>query len=84
MLVCYDGAELFPHILFSSNRKNTGDQKTTLKKKHWFLVANELITRKQAEKEGFTPEFISKHFEIVQIPKNKVYWFFGARFESKN
>ena len=65
-------------------KKEADSIRIELPKKHWFLVENELITRKQAEKEGFTPEFISKHFEIVQIPKNKVYWFFGARFESKN
>lgn len=47
-----------------------------------FLVANELYTEKELVKKhiifcmGVTPNM----FDRVEIPKNKVYWFFGARF----
>ena len=28
-------------------------------------------------------ELMNELFEVVEIPKNKIYWFFGFRFESK-
>lgn len=41
------------------------------------LVSNELYTPKEFEKLAMCPAW----FDIVEIPKNKIYWFFGARFE---
>lgn len=49
-----------------------------------FLIAKELYTPKEWEK------IIKSHVfgcdpadcvEVVEVPKNKIYWFFGARFE---
>ena len=42
-----------------------------------FLVGNELLTIKEREKINL-PDFM---FERVNVPKNKTYWFFGARLE---
>lgn len=39
-------------------------------------VANELYTETEAIKLKLNKAFL----EVVEIPKNKVYWFFGARF----
>lgn len=50
------------------------------------LIANELYTIKEYQKLvdtrffGFAPY---SAVELVEIPKNRVYWFFGARFECK-
>lgn len=41
-----------------------------------FLIANELYTAKEREKLN-----ISDHvFELLEVPKRAIYWFFGARF----
>ena len=48
------------------------------------LIARELYTVKEWEKIvknhvfGYNP---ADCVEVVEIPKNKTYWFFGARFE---
>ena len=44
-----------------------------------FLIKNELYTEKELEKYGMTETW----FIPVDIPKSRVYWFFGARFEMK-
>ena len=44
-----------------------------------FLIKNELYTAKELEKYGMTEtEFIP-----VDIPKSRIFWNFGARFEMK-
>ena len=43
-----------------------------------FLVANELYT--PAEIRTISDLDIDKVFEIVEISRKKIYWFFGARF----
>ena len=40
------------------------------------LIANELYTPKEYEKLMKCPTW----FELVEIPKNEIYFFFGARF----
>lgn len=40
------------------------------------LVANELYTPTEYKKLANNPYC----FEVVEVPKNKIYWFFGARF----
>ena len=46
------------------------------------LVANQLYTEKELEKRRvlFCRRVRFDMFERVEVPKNKVYWFFGARF----
>lgn len=44
-----------------------------------FYIANELYTEKEAARKYLNPAFM----ELVEIPKNKIYWCFGARFENK-
>ena len=44
-----------------------------------FLIKNELYTAKELKKYGMT----EAGFIPVDIPKSRVYWFFGARFEMK-
>lgn len=41
------------------------------------LIGNELFTEKEFNK---LPFVYAAAFERVDIPKNKTYWFFGARF----
>lgn len=43
------------------------------------LVANELLTAVEMNKIGVRPECVVP----VEIPKSKIYRFFGARFEQK-
>ena len=43
------------------------------------LIAGELLTKKQCEKEGINPD----RLEQVKLGPKKTYWFFGARFEIK-
>lgn len=50
-------------------------------KRRWFLVANELITQKEAKKEGIEL-LLSKYSSEVNINKMKTHWFFGCRFEN--
>ena len=40
-------------------------------------VANELYTLKEVEKQDLNTAYLKK----IEVPKNKVYWFFGVRFE---
>ena len=47
--------------------------------KRSILVANELITVKEANKQGLT-QSLSKHANLVEINKNNTYFFFGCRF----
>lgn len=47
------------------------------------LIANELYTQKELNKLGLFLEQ-SKYFKPINISKNKTYWLFGARFESKS
>ena len=51
------------------------------------LVAYELYTETEIKKminKGLRNySFIHDIFEVVEIPKSKIYWLFGARFESK-
>jgi hypothetical protein len=43
-----------------------------------FYIANELYTANELKRRG---DIINpNYFEIVEIPKTKIYWFFGARF----
>lgn len=39
-------------------------------------IANELYTKKEAEQQKLNLGYM----EAIEIPKNKTYWFFGARF----
>lgn len=47
------------------------------------FVANELYTAGELDKFYLTLEEEIKMFEVVIIPKNKVYWCFGCRFAMK-
>lgn len=59
------------------------NHKYTIKRKpDGIYVANELYTPGELEKFYLTPAQ-ENWFEQVVIPKNKVYWFFGCRFEMK-
>lgn len=42
------------------------------------LIANELYTHKEYSKLSICPDWV----ELVEVSKKKIYWFFGARFES--
>ena len=48
------------------------------------LIANELYTEKELNKTNilFCRGIRFDMFEAVKIPKNKVYWLFGARFQA--
>lgn len=51
------------------------------KKNHYILVENELYTSKEFEKlKSIYTDIQENDFTIVNIPKNKTYYFFGARF----
>lgn len=41
-----------------------------------FLIKNELYTEKECKRYGITLDGL----ERIEIPKSKIYWFFGARF----
>lgn len=43
------------------------------------IIGNELYTPKEFEKLAMCPAW----FDIVEIPKSRIYFFFGARFEFK-
>lgn len=49
------------------------------------LIANELYTEKELVKHNIllSRGVKSEFFDMVEIPKTKIYWFFGARFENK-
>ncbi len=49
-----------------------------------YLFANELYTETELKRklnlcEQFTPNFIKRNFDIVNIPKNNTFIFFGVR-----
>lgn len=50
-----------------------------MKKNGDIYISNELYTEKEAQKQNLNFNFL----ELVEISKNKVYFSFGARFESK-
>lgn len=61
--------------------------KANIRFKNNTLVANELYTAneiKQALLRGESIEFIAKNFEKKAISTKKVFWLFGARFETTN
>lgn len=67
--------------------KPDGDQ-FVIDKKFNILVKDELFTQKEYEKiryiflkMGKGNAILKRKFEFVEIPKNKTYFFFGARFE---
>ena len=60
--------------------KPESDQNRISNKSTDFLVQNELFTLTQITKMGLSLSFIEKHFTEIQIPKNKTYYSFGARF----
>lgn len=47
------------------------------------FVANELYTAGELDKFYITLEQEHNIFEVVEIPKNKIYWNFGCRFAIK-
>lgn len=54
-----------------------------------FLVANELYTKVEVEKLRKKYEHLNRKaynfdsiFDVVEISKHKIYWFFGTRFAS--
>lgn len=59
------------------------DQKhTSYKNGKWngyFHIANELLTAKEIELHRYKKEYCIP----VEVPKNNVYWLFGARFERR-
>ena len=68
----YDQKQRIKNHKYSIKRKPDG-----------IYVANELYTAGELEKFYLTLEEENKCFERVNIPKNKVYWFFGCRFAMK-
>ena len=56
--------------------KKEADQKR--RKDGSIYIADELYTGKEAARQHLNSAFM----EPVEIPKNKIFWFFGARFES--
>jgi hypothetical protein len=66
--------------------KPDGDQ-FVIDKKFNILVKDELFTQKEYEKirynflkMGKGNAILKSKFELIEIPKNKTYFFFGARF----
>lgn len=47
------------------------------------FVANELYTAGELNKFEIPAEKFFDIFEVVEIPKTRVHWFFGCRFEDK-
>ena len=45
------------------------------------LIRNELLTAK--ERNSKVRYLDDSHFQIIEIPKSKVFWSFGARFEKQ-
>lgn len=44
-------------------------------------IANELYTEKELKKLVNSGVYINlKYFDVIEISKNKTYWFFGSRF----
>lgn len=45
------------------------------------IIKNELLTTKERNsKVRYLPE---SYFQIIEIPKSRVFWSFGARFEKR-
>lgn len=75
--------------------KNQNDLQVTNPKTNWIFVNEELYTEREFEKLNvpevlnFFNSKISRHdsikrsdlFELVEVPKNKTYFFFGCRFD---
>lgn len=58
------------------------DNKMKLNKRDEYAgiyIANELYTEKEAARQNLNMTFM----ELVEVSKNKTYWFFGARFENE-
>ena len=47
------------------------------------FMVNELYTSTELNKFEIPCEKFFDMFEAVSVPKNKIYWFFGCRFEMK-
>ena len=45
------------------------------------IIKNELLTAK--ERNSRVRYLSDSYFEIIEIPKTKVFWSFGARFEKR-
>ena len=58
--------------------KKEYDNKVKSIKGYDIYIANELYTEKEAEKQKINKNYC----ELVEIPKNKTSFFFGARFAS--
>lgn len=58
--------------------KKEADQKRNAKIN--LYVADELFTEKEVKKYSLNENYL----EVVEVPKNKTYWFFGARFANAN
>ena len=41
-----------------------------------FYIQNELYTETEIKKQNLN----TRYMEIIEIPKNKTYWFFGCRY----
>jgi len=54
--------------------KKEADQKRNAKIN--LYIKDELFTEKEVEKYSLNKNFL----EVVEVKKNKTYWFFGARF----
>ena len=46
----------------------------------WQLIAGELWTATELKRHHLNPSMLVE----VKVPKNRVYWLFGARWEDKN
>ena len=62
----------------NKHTKYTYDKHNRPKWNGYFHIANELLTETEIKKHNYIKEYC----EVVEIPKTKIYWFFGARFES--
>lgn len=62
-------------------RRIRNSRYTNKRKVDGVFVANELYTAGELDKFYIPFDKIYDIFEHVIIPKNKVYWFFGCRFE---
>ena len=51
-------------------------------RKSWYLVANELISIKEAARENIA-SLLDEHAIKIEVKKTSTYWFFGCRFENQ-
>jgi len=63
--------------------KPTSDQIRNSLPKCDILVANELYTLTQAKNYKWSEDFISNHFNRINLSSKRTYYFFGARFEKQ-